>query len=290
MLHQHAYSQPVLEEGGPATRREARASAVAARPRWWAVLAVSLALMALVASLTSGSSGAPGTAGAGAALFHHRSDRSPGAAADRRSADGTGRTVLPPAGSSDTEAGVPGSDGPRPVTTGADDTMTATTTRSTAPPSSHASTAAQPGVTSPATTPSSDTTPATASTATATPTATTAPTTATTTTTAAASEVSTRFEIGNLTYPDNVTALYSFPGTGPLEATATWSGASDLTLSVTCAGRTATRTGASGLSVSVAEGSTGSTGTCTVSITEPTGVRSEVSYSLDVRDGPGGGS
>lgn len=98
---------------------------------------------------------------------------------------------------------------------------------------------------------------------------------------------STRSEVGNLTYPDNVTARYSFPDTGPLEATATWDGGMTLTLAVACPGRTATRTGSSALSVSVPQGGPGDTGTCTVSISEPTALQAEVSYSLDVHSGQG---
>ncbi|HUA95974.1 MAG TPA: hypothetical protein VMB82_10650, partial [Acidimicrobiales bacterium] len=114
------------------------------------------------------------------------------------------------------------------------------------------------------------TAPITASTPGTTPSTTTSPTTPTT---------STRSEVGNLTYPDNVTALYSFPDAGPLEATATWAGGAELTLSVACPGRTAAKTGPSALSVSVPEGAPGDAGTCTVVISEPTTLRAEVSYS-----------
>ena len=117
-----------------------------------------------------------------------------------------------------------------------------------------------------------------------------APSTSATATATTTSPASTRSEVGNLTYPDNVTALYSFPDTGQLEATVTWSGGAELTLSVACPGRTATRTGASSLSVSVPQGAPGITGTCSVSISEATTVRAEVSYSLDVHASQGVGA
>jgi hypothetical protein len=126
---------------------------------------------------------------------------------------------------------------------------------------------------------------------TATPPATTPTTTPTVTTPSgsgtsgtATSGTTTRSEVGNLTYPDNVSALYSFPDIGALEVTASWTGGGELTLSITCSGRTATRTGPSSLSVSVAQGAAGG-GTCTVSLSEPTSLRASLSYSLDVRAG-----
>ena len=110
------------------------------------------------------------------------------------------------------------------------------------------------------------------------------------TTTTTSPTASTRSEVGNLTYPDNVTALYSFPEAGPLEATATWTGGAELTLSVACPGRTATKTGPSALSVSVPGGAPGNGDTCTVSISESTTLRAEVSYSIDVHGGQGVGA
>jgi hypothetical protein len=115
-------------------------------------------------------------------------------------------------------------------------------------------------------------------------------TTSSGTTTTTLPTTSARSEVGNLTYPDNVTALYSFPAAGPLEATATWTGGAELTLSVACPGRTATKTGPSALSVSVPQGALGDGGTCTVSISEPTTLRAEVSYSIDVHGGQGVGA
>ena len=95
-------------------------------------------------------------------------------------------------------------------------------------------------------------------------------------------------EVGNLTYPGNVSALYTVPASGLVTATATWSGAADLSLSIACPGRQTQQTGPTGLSVSVA-GTTpegGSTGTCAVTIAEPTGTEATVSYSLSVRYSP----
>jgi hypothetical protein len=249
-------------------RGRGKADSGAGRPRWWALLAVSLALMALVASLTTGSPPTP-RAGAGAAA--HRS--SGGGGTPVRRPDGTGTGSRRPQDGAITEAGATGAPGARP-SPGTGGSVSGGPGPSTTPPPSR-------GSTEPVTVTPTSTAPFTTTTSGATSTA----GTATVTTTTTSPTASTRSEVGNLTYPDNVTALYSFPGAGPLEATATWAGGAVLTLSVVCPGRRTTRTGGSGLSVSVSQGTQGDGGTCTVSISEATTLRAEVSYSIDVRGG-----
>lgn len=267
MLQRHAYSRPVA---GEVDARGGKAGSEAGRPRWWALLAVSLALMALVASLTTGSPSTPRT-GAGAAV--HRPRGGGGATGGRSSVDGTRTDSRPPEDEATAEAGTPGSPGARP-SLGIGGSPSGGAGPSTTPSPTEGSTAGPvtvtPTSTAPFTTLASGTTSA-----------------AVTTTT---SPASTRSEVGNLTYPDNVSALYSFPDPGALEATATWTGGAELTLSVVCPGRTTTRTGGTGLSVSVSQGTSGDGGTCTVSISEPTTVRAEVSYSIDVHSGQGFGA
>lgn len=268
----------MLEGRDLVRRREPGARVVAGRPRWWAVLAVLLALMALVASLTSGSPAASRTGAAAGAIPARHSRRGAGVAVGRPSGQAERHAPSPSGDPATAGAAVPTSVGSRQATSGSGtgDAATATPAPSTYPSSPRPSSEALPATTARAALP---TTPAATSTA-----------TTVATSTPAASGEPTGSEVGNLTYPDNVSALYSFPGTGPVEATATWSGTPELTLSISCVGRTSTRTGTSGLSVSVPQAVSGTTGTCTVSLTEPTGVRAQVSYSIDVHDSLGGGS
>ncbi len=262
----------------------ARAGSTGARPRWWAVLAVSLGLMALVASLTAGSRGTPRAGGPrGGGPDGHSARGAP--AAGRAGGGGLGTTSSPAAGSTAAGRDVPGSQGGQPASPKPGEAATGLAQRSTAVPSTPGPSASTTSV--PPTGPPTVTAPAT--TPTTTPTVTTTPSGAATSGTAtpgtATSGTTTRSEVGNLTYPDNVSALYSFPDTGALEATASWAGGGELTLSIACPGRTATRTGPSSLSVSVAQGAADGGGTCTVSLGEPTSLRASLSYSLDVRAG-----
>lgn len=262
-------------------RGEARNRILVGRPRWWAVLAVSLALMALVASLSAGARGAPGPA-AGAEAHHPTLPAGRAGARDQSSAHTPAVTPRAgPAGTSTASAGTGAAPGgpagqsgtasasPPDLVAGLEAGTSAVTVPTPAGGASGtAGTAAPPATTSTTRT-----------------TATTATTAPPTTTTAAAG--TTQTEIGNLTYPDNVAAEYAVPGGGAVQVTATWSGTPDLTLSIACPARTARRSGASELSVSVPQPAPGNDATCTVAIAEPTGVEATVSYSLAVTTGGG---
>ena len=98
----------------------------------------------------------------------------------------------------------------------------------------------------------------------------------------------TRSEVGNLTYPDNVTAVYEVPGTGQVGVTATWSGTPDLTSPSRAPTGRRTAPAAPASTVTVPAPAAGDPGTCSVTIAEPTGVEATVSYTLAVTSGPGG--
>jgi hypothetical protein len=84
---------------------------------------------------------------------------------------------------------------------------------------------------------------------------------------------------GYLEYPDNVAATYQIAtGPGLVRATASWTGAPSLTLSIDCAGDGESGTGASGLVVTAQSGG----GTCSVTLALPQGVQATVPYTLDI--------
>ena len=88
-------------------------------------------------------------------------------------------------------------------------------------------------------------------------------------------------DVGNLTFPDNVTGIYPFAAQGAVEVAATWSGVPNLSLTLSCTGRATFRSGPSGLSVSEAPVDGNALG-CTVSISELEGTQGTVSYSIAV--------
>ncbi|MDA8290634.1 MAG: hypothetical protein M0Z33_02990 [Actinomycetota bacterium] len=82
---------------------------------------------------------------------------------------------------------------------------------------------------------------------------------------------------GNLQYPDDVSAAFALRTSGGVvSATAAWSGAPELRISVVCAGGSRSATGTTGLYVSAV----GEPGNCEVTIAEPVGTAAVVSYSL----------
>jgi hypothetical protein len=86
-----------------------------------------------------------------------------------------------------------------------------------------------------------------------------------------------------LAYPGDVSASYPVTASGRLSASSTWTGTTDLTLSISCSGRQAQRTGTSGLSVAVGPAAAASDSpTCEVVIAEPQGTEATVSYTLTV--------
>lgn len=240
--------------------------ATAFRPRWWALLSVSLGLMALVVASS-------------------HADRPP------PTADASGRTrrpVAPPHHLADHPVGSPASRSEPP--TSATPTISARpTTPGVSPDFPPAVAMASPPSNAPAGGRSATATTATATTATTT-TAATAPegppgqpvTPATLPTPGASSGGGTdrwSSQPGNLEFPDNVSATYPLASGGGVTASATWTGAPALELSVDCPGGQSGRTGPSGLAVSVA----GPAGACTVTLAEPAGIEATVAYTLDLQ-------
>ncbi len=272
---------------GPQVPREEHPRA-AARPRWWAVLAVSLALMALVAAVTSSA--------------HHAAQSRTAATRHAPRSDGrlgprpTATTSLPAAPGSVALPTVP-------TTAGSEGTS------ASGGASTPAGTGGSGGTTTSGGNPVSGTASATGTTSgsggqvevgavvdgpgtrSATPTSTTEPAGQVTGSTApppasagTSTGSTTQSDPGYLTYPDDVSAGYPISTSSAVKATATWSGAPDLSLSISCPGRKAQQSGTSGVSVSVpaATPSVGGSGTCSVEIAEPTTTEATVSYSLTI--------
>lgn len=85
--------------------------------------------------------------------------------------------------------------------------------------------------------------------------------------------------------PASSSASFGAPGGGTVTAEATWDGPASLQLAISCPGGTSvSRVGGSGLSLELND-SQGS-GSCTVTISLPNGVRTDVGYTLDVEPAP----
>ncbi len=234
----------------PAARAQRGASN---RPRWWGVLAVSLALMALVAALSAPSRQGRDTR---AGVRRPSSSISPPRRTRERAPTGPGGAPTTVVGSPTT---VPANAalGPASVVAASGGAGPATTAPATTATTAPLSALAPPG---PVTTTTSTTVPAPAGT-------TTVP------------AVTVDAQPGNLEYPDNISAQYPVDSGGGASAVADFSGAAVLGLSVTCPGGQVQRDGASGVSVSVG----GPAGTCTVDISETTPQAAPVSYTLTVQ-------
>ncbi len=223
------------------------------KPHWWAVLAVTLALMALVAAVSSTTRRAPSLATSHGTSAHRV--RSPNVSVNSTTVPSD---AITPAGTAGTASSI-----------GATQEV-ARATPSNGDPTGAGGSAATTAPVTPTSAPSSTVpTPATG----------TVPPATTTPPTVAASANGTDTFPGNLEYPENISAQYPVTTGGGVTATADWSGASDLTLAVACPGDQGSRNGPSGLSVSVG----GSAGTCTVTLSEPSSVQATVSYSLTVQ-------
>lgn len=256
-LHRNAYSPSVLRPG-TSTASRGDQNPTANKPHWWAVLAVLLALMALVASVSSTTHHPAGsTAPTGGRA--HSAARS-GTAHER---SGSAITLAPPLPSTTTLPGVP-------------------TTTDPSSPETPDTVVANPAGGSATTQPTGDD-PATGATAASTTTTVATGTTVTTTTTTTGA-TTTHSNPGNLDYPDNTSAIYHVATDAAVTATATWSGAPTLSLSISCPDRQAQQSGPTGLSVSVpAQTPAGGGDTCSVTIAEPTTSEATVSYSLAVQ-------
>ena len=226
------------------------------RLRWWAILAVTLALMALVAAV-SFSTGIP--SGRSASLGAHLPPTTPPPSKslpastttpDQGSTPSVPQSTTTPIGRS-TQTPLSPTIFDHPPTETSSDTGAGTAGPSTdsAPPTSASPTdsvvPAPPAVTT-----------------------TTAPTVHT--------------YSGNLEYPDNVSASYQVAGGGKVTATANWTGAATLSLAVACPSGTSSTSGVSGISVSFTD-APGDNSPCSVTLAEPLSEESVVSYSLAIQ-------
>src|SRR5579875_2658046 len=277
----------------------------ARRSRAWGVLAVSLALMALVTALTS-------SAGHRALRHADALDRSRPEPVHRTADGHPGRAAAPGRGTAPRGEGtglsrrltdpptLQGPGRPRPERTGAALPHTSAASAGTSP--SHAgvrSNATRPAVqpTAPATPAGAVADAASVGTATAaTPTPQLRPTTA-----VSVSSTGTRPSVGSSsggtptpsgTYPGPGTIVapgtgvsYAAPGGVVVSARATWTGAVDLVLGITCGGGVSvTRTGSSGLSVEVDDSH--ASGTCTVTLSLGPDARAPVPFTLSIDPAP----
>ncbi len=226
-----------------------------ANPRWWVLLAVVLALMALVTA-ASARSGRP-------RLSASRPARPAAAPEPARLPLVAPTSAVPALPESGAQAGPSAA----PAETASDVGAAAPVIAATPTPA--------PAFPAPTVTPTSAVpTPA--------PQAPLTSTTSTTTPTAG-----TTFP-GYLQSPDNVSAQYQTTATGPLTATATWSGGATLTLSASCPGGQRALTGPSGVTVSIVDPSGSSAAapvSCTVTLSEPSDEATTVSYTLTVDHG-----
>jgi hypothetical protein len=252
--------QSVIGPEDPAAPSDGRRT-TADRPQWWAVLAVSLALMALVATVSS--TRRHGTAGSLA--VHTSSVRHPATRAGTRAAEvGAAPDLAPP--STDSTGTTPTTAlRITPAVAGRTDVGTGTDTDA-APPSA------------PVATTTSTTAPAAAPvTVTDDPVTTTTAVAATAATSPDSPDVATY--PGDFDAPDPVSATYPVGATsGTVRASVTFSGTTTLDLSISCSGGDQSQAVVSGGSLTEPVGG----GNCSVTLTEPAGVTGSVPYTLTV--------
>jgi len=215
----------------------------AARPHWWAVLAVSLSLMALVAAVS--------------AFTRLHGPSRPHAVAARQ--------LTTPATSEPTTAGPPVT-----ATTGSPVTQASAGSGAPGPEPSTTTTTGPVGVTTGTLNGPSGSSPPVPSTAATAPAA-TAPA-------ATAPAATPRVMPGYLESPDNVSASYPFlDGPGTLSVTATWNASVDLILTAKCDHQPRQESsGPSGLAMTAAEPAGG----CTIVLAEAEPAPGPVSYEL----------
>jgi hypothetical protein len=223
-----------------------RARSARSRPHWWVVLAVSLSLLALVAARSAAPQGThdPGHAG------------SPGVAA----AGGIGAASPPTTGDPTAAAG---------STVGGDPVTPPTSATVASPAPAFTSTVGSGGAATAHTTPTTTTT-----------------TVAPSGTAAAPMQPSAQSETytGDLQYPDDSSATYSFTGSGSMEVSASWSGPYILSLSVSCPSGTQSSQGPSPVTVVMTDG----TGACVTTLKETQVQYNAVGYTLNIGPTPGG--
>ena len=246
-----AFGVPVAG-GGPDTTEGLRSRVARGRPNWWVILAVSLALMALLVA----------TAGNGPRAKRH----------DGTLASAPTSHPRRPAGPADAGAS---------STAHALRTTTTTTTTTTLP-----STARPSGVASGTSLLSSRTLGATA---TAPPaavpvaTTTTVPPTTTTTSVSASVPADRTQTQGYIDPPLQTSNSYGFTGTGAMEISAVWSGATYLTMEVSCPNASQRVGGTSAMAASLPD----ARGSCLATVSEPSSESTALTYTITI--GPADG-
>jgi hypothetical protein len=232
-----------ITESGSAGARPLRI-----RPHWWAVLAVSLALLALVAAATS----------------------------DHPTTSGHGRSAL----SVQRHRGAPPASSP--TTTSTSTTLPQTTTTTVTPSTSQAAPATD---TARGNDVSSRTSTAPVSTTTTTTVTTTASTDLGAAPTQPAGPVATRLTTsGLLQQPDVAYAHYTFTGVGSMTVSVTWTYATPLSLTVSCPDGSDTKVGTSSLSVMIPNAG----GDCGMTLQETLVQYDAVDYDLTIGPTNGG--
>ncbi len=242
--------------GRPDTWEGSHSPVARGRPNWWVILAVSLALMALLVA----------TAGNGPPASRH------GRALASAPASRSGRPADPG------DAGDAGA----PASTHAPRTTTTTTTTS-APAASPDEVASGTPLLSTRTFGATVTAPPAPAPAPAPVVTTTVPPT-TTTTSASASVPSDRTQTqGYIDPPLQTSSSYGFTGTGAMEISVLWSGATYLTLEVTCPDGSESVGGTSAMAASVPD----ARGSCLAAVNEPSSESAALTYTITI--GPAGG-
>ncbi len=247
-----AYGVPVAG-GRPDTTEGLHSHLARGRPNWWVILAVSLALMALLVA----------TAGNGPRANRH------------------GRTLASaPTSHSGRPAGA--GDGGAPASTHALQTTTTTTTTTTA-----LAPAPRPvGTASGTSPPSTRTVGATVTTPSAPApvvTTTTVPPTTTTTSVSASVPADRTQTQGYIDPPLQTSNSYGFTGTGAMEISVLWSGATYLTMEVSCPNGSQSVGGTSAMAASLPD----ARGSCLAAVNEPSSESASLTYTITI--GPAGG-
>ncbi len=256
-----AYGVPVVE-GNFGTTESRRSRLVRARPNWWVILAVSLALMALLVATAGNPSRANrrhhDPADAVASEAHHPAPK-------RGTGGGTNATRL--TGSATTTTTTPH------VVPDANGTNTSLlSSHQPSGPSGSSSPSGSSGPDTPATVPPSVTT-TTAATA----------TTPTTTTAAAATPDDRTQTQGILNPPGQRSNGFAFTGSGPTTVSVLWSGSTYLTLEVSCPSGSQSVGGTSVMEATLPDAS----GSCLATVSEPASEDTALTYTITI--GPAGG-
>lgn len=249
----HAYRVPVFG-GGPDATEGLRSRVARGRPNWWVILAVSLGLMALLVATAGGTPRATRRGGASAQTAAHVAL---GPGAHRRA--GTKRAAPP-----------------TPATT----TTTTTSAIAAAPPSSGSAGGGTALLSSG--TPRVESTPQIAAASVTTTTTTTQAPPAMTATTEPSAVPADRTQ-GYLDPPLQTSNQYGFTGTGAMEISVVWSGATYLTMEVSCANGSQNVGGTSAMAASLPD----ATGSCLATVSEPASETTSLTYTISI--GPAGG-